>query len=71
MMLNVLLNFTLIYLVSGGDYEYHDYHLYHHQYHQPCSQENLEKCTDALTRALDKHDLGFVTTEMGLNSLCE
>ena len=36
-----------------------------------CDQEELSRCTQLLTRALDRHDLGFVTTEPGLNSLCK
>ena len=36
-----------------------------------CDQEELRRCTQLLTRALDRHDLGFVTTEPGLNSLCK
>ena len=35
-----------------------------------CSEAGLAACTALLTRALDKHDLGFVRTEAGLDGLC-
>ena len=35
-----------------------------------CTKEDLAHCTNQLTRALDKNDLGFVTTELALNGLC-
>ena len=63
----------LIHEVSGGDHVHHDQLQPHHHndHHEPCSPLRLSKCSDLLTRALDKHDFGFVTTELGLNSLCE
>ena len=35
-----------------------------------CSEAGLVACTALLTRALDKHDLGFVRTEAELDGLC-
>ena len=35
-----------------------------------CGASQLGHCTEQLTRALDRHDLGFVTTEVALTSLC-
>ena len=35
-----------------------------------CTEEDLTVCTELLTRALEKNDLGFVTTDMGLTTLC-
>ena len=62
----------LLYEVSGGDQVHHDQvQQHHHQLQEPCSPLRLSKCSELLTRALDKHDFGFVTTELGLNSLCE
>lgn len=57
---------SLVTLVNGGDHGAHQMVVT-----TACSPEDLRVCTELLTRALDRHDLGFVTTETGLNSLCK
>ena len=64
----IVLIMGLITLVNGGDHGAQEHRVL---VTTACSPEDLRLCTELLTRALDRHDLGFVTTEMGLNSLCK
>ena len=59
---------SIVSLVNGGDHGAPEHQML---VTTACSPEDLRVCTELLTRALDRHDLGFVTTEMGLNSLCK
>lgn len=58
------------FLIDNVDQSSLDDHQGLDQRHVDCSQSSLAHCSDLLTRALDKHDLGFVTTEQSLDSLC-
>ena len=64
---DMLLVMFLLICVNGVD----EQHLAPGHSDGQCSPDVLETCSELLTRALDKHDLGFVTTESGLNSLCK
>ena len=64
----IILIMSLVTLVNGGDHGAQEHQMV---VTTACSPEDLRVCTELLTRALDRHDLGFVTTETGLNSLCK
>ena len=59
---------SIVALVNGGDHGSKEHQM---AVTTACSPEDLRLCTELLTRAMDRHDLGFVTTEVGLNSLCK